>query len=99
CPGCDWGRAGREAAVLALSVDGVLHQHVVLTRGASGEYRLLLGPLAAGEHTLALDRKLSARAALEARVEGVAIEAVREGDPAHEALAHAPIVHTRKHTV
>src|SRR6185503_2644994 len=101
CPGCDWGRAGREAAVLALSVDGVLHQHVVLTRGASGEYRLLLGPLAAGEHTLALalDRKLSARTALEARVEGVAIEAVLEDDPAYEALAHAPIVHTRKHTV
>jgi hypothetical protein len=50
-----------------------------------------------GEHTLAfaLDRKLSARGAREARVESVAIEAVAEGEPGYEALAHAPSVHTR----
>jgi hypothetical protein len=36
CPGCDWGTPGREAAVLALSVDGALLQHLVLTRGESG---------------------------------------------------------------
>lgn len=101
CPGCDWGTPGREAAVLALSVDGALHQHLVLTRGESGEYRVLLGALAAGEHTfaLALDRKLSARGAREPRVESVAIEAVAEGEPGYEALAHAPILHTRKHTL
>jgi hypothetical protein len=100
CPGCDWGTPGREAAVLALSVDGALHQHLVLTRGERGEYRVLLGALAAGEHTLALalDRKRSARGARQARVESVAIEAAAEGEPAYEALAHAPILHTRKHT-
>jgi hypothetical protein len=101
CPGCDWGRPGHEAAVLGVTVDGALHQHLVLARGASGEYRLLLGALAAGEHTLALalDRKLSARFAREPLVESVAIEAVHEGDPGYEALAHAPIVHTRDHAL
>jgi hypothetical protein len=101
CAGCDWGAPGREAAVLAVSLDGALQQHLVLARGASGEYRILLGALAAGEHrlALALDRKLSARGAWDARVESVSIEAVSEGDPAYEALAHAPILHTRKHTL
>ncbi len=101
CPACDWGASGREAAVFTVSVDGALQQHLVLTRGESAEYRLLLGPLAVGEHklALALDRELSARGAREAQVEKVAIEAVAEGDPAYEALAHAPILHTRKHTL
>ena len=101
CTGCDWGVPGREAAVLALSLDGVVQQHVVLTQGASGEYRLLLGPLSAGEHrlALALDRRRSARGAFDARVDGVAVEAVAEGDAEYEALAHAPILHTRKHTL
>ncbi|HEY7925070.1 MAG TPA: hypothetical protein VII62_17920 [Vicinamibacteria bacterium] len=101
CPRCDWRIPGREAAVLTLWLDGALHQHLVLTQGASGEYRLLLGPLAAGEHrlALALDRKRSAGEARDARIESVEIEAVAEGDPTYDALAHAPILHTRKHTL
>ncbi|HJW75847.1 MAG TPA: hypothetical protein VJ787_09290, partial [Thermoleophilia bacterium] len=54
CERCDWGAKGREAAVLALSVDGAHSQHLVLTRGTSGDYRVLLGALANGEHRLAL---------------------------------------------
>jgi hypothetical protein len=101
CAGCDWGTRGREAAVLAVSLDGALQQHLVLARGESGEYRILLGALAAGEHRLALavDRKLSAHGARDARIESVAIEAVTERDPGYEALAHAPILHTRQHTL
>jgi hypothetical protein len=98
CERCDWGERGREAAVLALSVDGALSQHLVLTRGASGDYRLLLGALAGGEHrlSLALDARRSARGVGTVRVESVSVEAVPANEPDHEALAHAPIVHTRK---
>lgn len=98
CERCDWGAAGREAAVLALRVDGELQQHVVLARGAKGEYRVLLGALAKGEHrvALALEPQWSARGTGAVRVDSVAVEAVAPGEPGHEALAHAPIVHTRK---
>ena len=41
CAGCDWGRAGHEAAVLRLELDGAYAQHLFLTRGAeAAEYRL-----------------------------------------------------------
>jgi hypothetical protein len=101
CERCDWGAKGREAAVLALSVDGRHSQHLVLTRGASGDYRVLLGALAEGEHrlALALDARRSARGAGAVRVESVNVEAVAAGEPGHETLAHAPIVHTRKRSL
>ena len=98
CERCDWAVRGREAAVLALSLDGVPSQHLVLARGARGEYRALLGALGEGEHRLALslDPRWSARGSGAVRVESVSVEAVAAEDPRHEALAHAPIVHTRK---
>jgi len=98
CERCDWGARGREAAVLLLSVDGAESQHVVLTRGARGEYRVLLGPLPAGEHRLAVavDARHSARGVGAVRVEAVGVDAVAPGEPGHGVLAHAPIVHTRK---
>jgi len=97
CERCDWGARGREAAVLTLAVDGVLSQHLVLFRGEPAEYRVLLGPLGEGAHrlTIARDAKRSARGAGAVRVEGVAVETIAAGEPGHEALAHAPILHTR----
>jgi hypothetical protein len=101
CARCDWGAPGREAAVLALSVDGAPSRHVVLFHGSSGDHRVLLGALPAGEHrlSLALDARRSARGIGPVRVESVAIEAVAVGDPRHEALAHAPLLHARRRSV
>jgi hypothetical protein len=89
---------GREAAVLELAVDGRPSQHLVLTRGTRGEYRVLLGALGPGEHRLdvAHDVSRSAPGAGGVRVESVSFESVAEGDARHEALAHAPFVHARK---
>jgi hypothetical protein len=56
CAACDWGTRGREAAVLVVAVDGEYSQHVVLFRGERAAYRLLLGPLAAGDHRLTVTR-------------------------------------------
>ena len=98
CERCDWAVRGREAAVLALSLDGAPSQHLVLSRGSRAEYRVLLGALGEGEHRLALslDPRWSARETGAVRVEGVSVEAVAAEDPRHEALAHAPILHTRR---
>ncbi len=95
--GCDWGEHPREAAVLALVVDGVYSQHVVLFGGGPADFRVLLGPIAPGEHRLSVahDAKLSARGCGPALVEGVRLETVAEGEPGYVALAHAPFLHTR----
>src|SRR3954467_15665410 len=66
CARCNWGEAGREAAVLRLSVDGKYSQHLVLFRGeAPADYRVRLGTLAAGRHVLQIERdaELSAKEA------------------------------------
>ena len=97
CERCDWGEKGREAAVLALSLDGRPSQHLALTRGVRGEYRVLLGALASGEHRLsvALDARRSARHVGTVRVERLDVESTAPGEPGYEELAHAPILHTR----
>src|SRR5687767_12009685 len=55
CPGCDWGRAGREAVVLTLRVDRGTPFELMLSRGAeTAEYTVTLGPVAKGHHRLAV---------------------------------------------
>jgi hypothetical protein len=102
CPGCSWERKGREAALLAVEVDGRYSQHLALTRGARpSEYRLALGGLAAGAHRLriALDRARTPRKVAGAAVLRVTVRPVPAGSPEHLALAHAPFVYARPGTV
>jgi hypothetical protein len=102
CEACAWGKKGREAATLVLSVDGRYSQHLVLARGEGPEeYRVLLGALEAGPHRLhiALDRKFSARGVGRVSVERVAFEPTPPGAKDHVALAHAPILHARPNTI
>ncbi len=101
CEGCDWGARGREAAVLSLALDGRYSQHLVLFRGENADYRLLLGPLAPGEHrlSLSLDARRSPRAIGPVRVAGAAVSAVDAAHPDHETLAHAPLIHARRGSV
>lgn len=102
CAGCDWGRRGREAAALELRVDGRYSQHVLLTRGETlADYRVALGPLAEGRHTLAIafDNVASAREIHGAAVASVAIEPLAPGSAEATALARAPILHARPNTL
>src|SRR4051812_35555514 len=60
CARCDWSAAGREAALLEITMDGRYSQHLALTRGAApSEYAVMLGPVEAGTHrvTIARDAK------------------------------------------
>jgi hypothetical protein len=102
CARCDWGEAGREAAALRIAIDGRYSQHLVLARGDKpADYRITLGAVSAGRHTLAITRD----AALSAKDAGAATIAVDEvtvlaggGDEAL-AQAMAPILHARANTV
>lgn len=102
CAGCDWGRLGREAAVLRLDVDGAYSQHLFLTRGAPlADYRILLGSLRKGTHLLkiSLDRRASAKNIASAEVTGVAFRVLRASDPEHDAVALAPLLYARPNTL
>src|SRR5262245_3061949 len=102
CDRCDWAVAGREAAVLPLSVDDRYSQHLVLPRGVeAGEYRVLLGTLTAGAHRLSIARDAvrSAAGAGEAHIQGVEVEAFDERQADFFRLSHAPILRARPGTV
>jgi len=102
CAGCDWGEAGREAAVLELSVDGTYSQHLILSRGeAAVPYRVMLGRLTAGEHRLRIvrDEARSARGAGAATIARVAFDTFSSRAPEYTWLSHAPVLRARPGTV
>jgi hypothetical protein len=101
CEACDWGVRGREAAVLVVEVDGAYSQHVVLFRGALAEYRLLLGPLGAGEHRLVVtrDRERSAPGAGAVSVTRAEVEAIGPDDARYPVVADAPVLHARRGSI
>ena len=66
-PGTDWGVAGRESAVVSVSVDGRYSQDVVLFAGAERfTYDVALGRLERGRHnvTVAFDADKSSSGAM-----------------------------------
>jgi hypothetical protein len=98
CAGCDWGRRGREAAVLTVTVDGRESQDLVLARGASSAtYAIALGPASPGRHrvALSLDRGSTAPVARDVTVEDVRLIVIPEGDPGYLAAAFAPMLYAR----
>lgn len=101
CDPCSWARAGQEAAVLRLEVDGRTVQHLPLTQGArGGEYQLVLGALPAGAHRLVLRRDASsAPGAGPVRVDYVSVGTFASGTREADVLAHAPFVYARKDAV
>ena len=102
CERCDWGVAGREGAAVTIAVDGSYRTHVMLTRGdRDSEYRILLGRYDRGAHsiTVAADPSTAAPNAGAIRVSRVDVATIREGEPAYEGLAHAPILHARPNTI
>jgi hypothetical protein len=98
CAGCDWGRRGREAAVITVTLDGRESQDLVLVRGAeTAEYAIALGPAAPGKHrvSLTLDRDATAPVARDVVVQGVRVVVIPEGDPRYLAAAYAPMLYPR----
>jgi hypothetical protein len=103
CARCDWGEAGREAAVLRISLDGTYSQHLALVLGEKVvKYPVALGPVSKGSHRLTVERdpELSAPGAGPATiaVPGVSVFRISQGD-VFSALSMAPIVYARPNTV
>lgn len=100
CPRCDWGVPGREAVTLKVELDGAYSQHLVLTRPGKPAYRIMLGPVGAGPHrlALALDPSLTAREAGSFAIGRVDVQIITDDMPEYQKVAFAPILHERPNT-
>lgn len=105
-PGTDWLAPGRESAVATLTLDGRYNQDVVLFRGATSHtYRLALGRVEEGRHTIEVDfnREKSPAGATGVRVNRFKVEVIEsdvEGtdigeDPEAVVQEHSPILYGR----
>ena len=103
-PGASWARKGSEAAALVVTVDGAYNQDVLLWAGDSFySYRVLLGRLPKGRHTVsvALNEARSAPGARRAEVKSLrrlVPPASAESEREEFALAHAPVLYARANT-
>ena len=96
-PGADWSRAGREAALADLVLDGAKTINVMTYAGdRSHKYHVLLGELNPGNHTLAITRNglYSAPGA------GLEVRAVTvQPAPDQEVAAKTPFLYARANTI
>src|SRR6266498_3723610 len=107
-PGASWARKGAEAAALVISVDGSYNQDWLLWAGdESSHYRVMLGRLPKGKHTVsvAYNPERSAAGAREAEVKSLRpvllapARSTRGMDEDQLALAHAPVLYARANTI
>ena len=104
-PGASWAREGAEAAALLVSVDGVYNQDLLLWAGDElFSYRVMLGRLPRGKHTVSVALN-AARSSAEARRAEVKLLRTLPLAPAggasedRLALAHSPILYARANTI
>jgi len=102
CGQCDWGVEGSEAATLRIALDGKYSQHLMLVRGAArSDYKVTLGPVAKGAHSLAVsvDAALSAKNIGPARINGIKVEVMPVRSDEQVAQSMAPVLYARPNTV
>src|SRR2546421_7410149 len=107
-PGASWAREGAEAAAVLISVDGAYNQDLLLWAGDElFQYRVMLGRLTKGKHTVsvALNLARSAAGAHLAEVKSLRplllAAAPRSGAAKEDqlALAHSPVLYARANTI
>jgi hypothetical protein len=104
CNACAWDVAGREAVVLSLAVDGRYLQHLAIVRTGHADYRVMLGQVEPGPHTLVIDEdaELTAselRGRARASVDTIAFQVITAAARDYTAISLAPIIYARPDTV
>jgi len=107
-PGASWAREGAEAAALLISVDGIYNQDLLLWAGDEFfQYRVMLGRLTKGKHTVSVAMNLP-RSAAGARIAEIKSLRPLPFPPTHRsadqqedqlALAHSPVLYARANTI
>ncbi|MEK7830213.1 MAG: hypothetical protein AAB401_03960 [Acidobacteriota bacterium] len=101
-PGASWEKSGSEAATVSIFVDGQKHQDAILFAGAKRfTYRLLLGRVVMGEHSLRieLNRRQSAANITTVNIADAKVSLINSSHPDFAMLAHAPILFARPDTI
>ncbi|MGI9165889.1 MAG: hypothetical protein ACR2G5_05815 [Pyrinomonadaceae bacterium] len=107
-PGASWVRKGAEASALSISVDGKDNQDLLLWAGKEFfNYRVMLGRLRKGKHTVSvsLNPARSAAGAQSAEVKVLrplplgAARTIADFDEEQLALAHSPFLYARANTI
>ncbi len=92
----DWSLRERESVVLDYDVDGVPIGEIVVHNGESAtDYRVMLGDLTAGSHTIGLrhNKRISPASDSAVFVEDAPLaEVIAPGDPGYDALRFAPLL-------
>jgi hypothetical protein len=104
CDACAWDVIGREAVVLSLALDGHYVHHLPVVRTGRAEYRVMLGRVEPGSHSLviAADAELSAlelRSGARAQVDSFAVDLIDASARDYNAISLAPILYARPDTV
>ena len=104
CAACAWDEAGSEAVVINIKLDDHEAQRLPIVRRGLAEYRLLLGPVAAGSHTVMFDEDpeltaASLRGKGAASVEAVQVQQVAETEANFLPVSLAPLIYARPDTV
>ena len=104
CDRCAWDLEGREAVVLQLNLDAGPAIYLPITRSGRAEYRVMLGGIGPGTHTLHADqresltaRELRGRDA--AAVEAISVDQIDPGSRDGLPVALAPFLYARADTV
>src|SRR6266851_5507490 len=98
--GSDWAEPGKEAAVVTISLDSGMRQHLMLFAGPEPyDYKIFLGPMVSGLHTLDVSRNLMSASEAEVEVVSAEFKEVPAGDPYYPILAFAPVVFARANTI
>lgn len=100
-PNGDWGVQGKEASVAAIRVDDGPVQHVIVANGAQPvDYRLFLGALPAGRHTLTVDRDaVHSSPGVELKAGAASVRALDPRAESDLAALHAPVLFARANTI
>src|SRR5258705_9629705 len=107
-PDASWARPGAEAAALLVLVDGVYNQDLLLWAGDEiFRYRVLVGRLPKGKHTLSVSINPTRSAPGTQRAEVKTLRVLRlatstqaqVGNEDQFALAHSPVLYARANTI
>jgi hypothetical protein len=104
CNACAWDVAGREAVVTSLALDGRYVQHLPIVRTGRADYRIMLGQVEPGRHTLVIDEDAELtsselRGHSRATVETTAFQLITASARDYAAISLAPIIYARPDTV
>jgi hypothetical protein len=104
CDRCAWGVPGREAVVLSIALDGRYAQHLPVIRTGRAEYRVMLGSVEPGTHTVRIepDPQLTARELRRdatAEIHNVSVNLLDARSAEYTAISLAPIIYARPDTV